>query len=292
MSRIFPLAALLLTASAAAVNGQAAPPIVEAVEWAPFRERCFCLMEGLEVVKAPLPAETTQALRRRSKGEPADVDAAAAAVQKLLDARCLLVVTINAESRVKAAVVRRRRNCGSIRRVLFSSKYKMTPDRPRRYRRPARNCGSRAGRRKGGGRRPPGHGTAVFPQARRRPPGIRRVRLTAHEAGKREATLRFDVGQGTQDLGFRQETPVLFTVPRTLSGSAHAHPKREQGCSANRSLATRVGIGSMVERFVGEADVEAQVGEAHRLHQVAGFLGAVRPVDSSMRIGRWLSLSK
>jgi hypothetical protein len=30
------------------------------------------------------------------------------------------------------------------------------------------------------------------------------------ESGKREATLAFDVGQGTQDLGFRAETPVLF----------------------------------------------------------------------------------
>jgi hypothetical protein len=41
------------------------------------------------------------------------------------------------------------------------------------------------------------------------------VRLAAHEAGKREATLKFDVGQGTQDLGFRAEVPVLFTVRPT-----------------------------------------------------------------------------
>jgi hypothetical protein len=32
------------------------------------------------------------------------------------------------------------------------------------------------------------------------------------EAGRREATLTFDAGQGTQDLGFRAEVPVLFTV--------------------------------------------------------------------------------
>ena len=31
------------------------------------------------------------------------------------------------------------------------------------------------------------------------------------EAGKREATVSFDVGQGTQDLGFRSELPILFT---------------------------------------------------------------------------------
>lgn len=32
------------------------------------------------------------------------------------------------------------------------------------------------------------------------------------EAGAREATLSFDVGEGTQDLGFRSEIPVLFSV--------------------------------------------------------------------------------
>jgi hypothetical protein len=32
------------------------------------------------------------------------------------------------------------------------------------------------------------------------------------EAGKREAVLAFDIGQGTQDLGFRAEVPVLLDV--------------------------------------------------------------------------------
>jgi hypothetical protein len=36
--------------------------------------------------------------------------------------------------------------------------------------------------------------------------------LTPREAGQREATFRFDVGQGTQDLGFRAEVPVLFRI--------------------------------------------------------------------------------
>ena len=38
------------------------------------------------------------------------------------------------------------------------------------------------------------------------------LRLKPRQAGRREATLRFDVGQGTQDLGFRAEVPVLFQV--------------------------------------------------------------------------------
>jgi hypothetical protein len=36
--------------------------------------------------------------------------------------------------------------------------------------------------------------------------------IYSSEAGRREATIGFDVGQGTQDLGFRAEVPVLFDV--------------------------------------------------------------------------------
>ncbi len=36
--------------------------------------------------------------------------------------------------------------------------------------------------------------------------------VTCREGGRREATLGFDVGQGTQDLGFRGEVAVLFSV--------------------------------------------------------------------------------
>jgi hypothetical protein len=36
--------------------------------------------------------------------------------------------------------------------------------------------------------------------------------IHSSEAGRREATITFDVGEGTQDLGFRAEVPVLFDV--------------------------------------------------------------------------------
>lgn len=36
--------------------------------------------------------------------------------------------------------------------------------------------------------------------------------IYSSEAGKREATIGFDVGQGTQDLGFRAEVPILFDI--------------------------------------------------------------------------------
>ncbi len=42
------------------------------------------------------------------------------------------------------------------------------------------------------------------------------VLIYSSEAGKREATLIFDVGAGTQDIGFRGETPVLFHVRKAV----------------------------------------------------------------------------
>lgn len=36
--------------------------------------------------------------------------------------------------------------------------------------------------------------------------------LYSSESGQREATIAFDVGQGTQDLGFRSEVPILFDI--------------------------------------------------------------------------------
>jgi hypothetical protein len=40
----------------------------------------------------------------------------------------------------------------------------------------------------------------------------RLVSLYSRDVGKRDATLMVDVGQGTQDLGFRSEIPLLFTA--------------------------------------------------------------------------------
>jgi hypothetical protein len=41
-------------------------------------------------------------------------------------------------------------------------------------------------------------------------PTLSGLELEYREAGRREARLAFGVGQATQDLGFRNELPVLF----------------------------------------------------------------------------------
>ncbi|MCH2201408.1 MAG: CehA/McbA family metallohydrolase [Fuerstiella sp.] len=41
--------------------------------------------------------------------------------------------------------------------------------------------------------------------------------ISCSEVGTHEATVMFDIGQGTQDLGFRSEIPVLFNTARAVS---------------------------------------------------------------------------
>jgi len=43
------------------------------------------------------------------------------------------------------------------------------------------------------------------------------IELYSRDAGKREAKLAFDVGQGTQDLGFRNEANILFDCRRAVA---------------------------------------------------------------------------
>ena len=163
--------------------------------------------------EGPAAAGDGAAVQALLKDEPLDPDAAAAAVQKLLDPCCLLVVSINPESRVKAArgpaaaeliqdqerivLVKVQNDAGSTAALSASGPEIREAGEPNDERwleaAPATE--------------PP---FAAKLSGRRLEYVV--LRLTAHEAGKREATFRFDVGQGTQDLGFRAETPILFTV--------------------------------------------------------------------------------
>jgi hypothetical protein len=186
---------------------------VDDVSWPRLRQHCRDLLKALDTHKAPLPAETRQALVEILDKEPADPDAAVAAVQKLLDAHCLVGVTINPESRVKAArgpapaelqrdhpalVLVKVQNDGGVTHALTVSGPQIASSNVKQD----------------------GHwleaamGTEA-PLAKKLS-GARLeyvvLRLTARESGKREATFRFDVGQGTQDLGFRADVPILFTV--------------------------------------------------------------------------------
>ena len=70
------------------------------------------------------------------------------------------------------------------------------------------------------------------------------VSLYSRDAGKREAKIAFNVGQGTQDLGFRNDVDILFTAepaarrdaPRAATRTAS--PRRPRSSSATRRAAS------------------------------------------------------
>jgi hypothetical protein len=47
------------------------------------------------------------------------------------------------------------------------------------------------------------------------------IQLYSRDAGKREATISFNVGQGTQDIGFRNDVPILFTARPAVDVTLH-----------------------------------------------------------------------
>lgn len=190
-------------------EAQTALPIVEEVEWAPFRDHCRQLLRALDKSDSPLSAKTVRELTTLLEHNSDD----SAAVQKLLDAHCLIAVNINAESRVKAArgpaVVPLRQDRPTLVLVKIHNDGGVTHalrlDGPELVRGDKRDAGRWL--------------DAVLvtesplaPELTGRRLEYRLLRLTPHQSGKREATFQFDVGQGTQDLGFRAEVPILFSI--------------------------------------------------------------------------------
>ncbi|HWG46209.1 MAG TPA: hypothetical protein VN688_25840 [Gemmataceae bacterium] len=219
MHRVFLVSLLLILCVALSVPAQTTLPIVEEVEWEPLRNHCRQLMkmidkgDGKGGVTPPLPAETVRALQQLLAKKADDPNAAVRAVQKLLDPHCLLAVSINPESRVKAmrgpAIAKLRQNEETI--VLLKIHNDGGVTHQLRLRGPEI---TRAGER-GEDRWLRAVLVVDAPFGAKlsgRRLEYRLLRLTPREAGKREATFQFDVGQGTQDLGFRAEVPVLFSI--------------------------------------------------------------------------------
>src|SRR5262245_29747029 len=92
------LPALLLLGTLTGVARPAdRPPVVPDVEGPPLAANAERLAKALDFLGTPLPADAAAALR------PAVEAKDPAAIQKALDPRALVVVTINPESRVKVA---------------------------------------------------------------------------------------------------------------------------------------------------------------------------------------------
>jgi hypothetical protein len=213
MHRTFLLPPILILLAVRSADAQTTLPLVEEVEWGPFREHCRQLLQTLDKSTSPLPAKTVRQLKTVLEPHPDDPAAASAAVQKLLDSHCLMAVNINAESRVKAtrgpAAIQLHENRPALALLKIHNEGGVTHALRLHGPELAHDGEDDAGR---------WLEAALVTEAPFRPEltgrrlEYRLLRLIPRQSGKREAIFQFDVGQGTQDLGFRAEVPILFSI--------------------------------------------------------------------------------
>jgi hypothetical protein len=214
--------ALAWLAPATGARAQKLEPVD--VEGQPLAANAGRLLEALQFLGAPLPDKTTAAVQAAAKARDART------IQELLDPHVLVLVMLNPESRVKAArgPAPATLQQGGFVPVLVKVVNDSTVKKPLRL-----SCPQAGPIYSGGGAGNVKADKVHFMQVEMfaKPPmtaelsGLKAeykiALLFSSEAGQREATLAFDVGQGTQDLGFRAEVPILFDVrpaiPVTLS---------------------------------------------------------------------------
>jgi len=191
----------------------AALPVVAVAELQPFQAQVRRVMEGLTVVGSPLSASERSTIDAALA--ESDPTLAAAKVQAVFDARTLIGVHINPEMRVKvqagdakprlseggwtAFLVKVHNEAGTTATLRVKS-----PQGERLHEAPAAAVEDRW------------LAAELFAGAPMKvelgglPLEYRILQLYSRDPGRREAKLAFDVGQGTQDLGFRGEADLLF----------------------------------------------------------------------------------
>jgi len=227
---IWLLAGLLLSSLLNAPQAQDSITHLEfvAVEGQPLSSNVERLIQALELVGTPFPAETRRALQTAGRARDARK------IQELLDRQVLFVIHLNPEVRVKVtrgpapAILQQSGFTPFLVKVLNESTSTL----------PIRITSPQSG--------PVYAGVAKLSMQRERqehlrenenvnrddrflqvemfsePPMTRSLSglkveyalalIYSSEAGQREAVIGFDAGQGTQDLGFRGEVPILFNV--------------------------------------------------------------------------------
>jgi hypothetical protein len=212
------LFALLLASPLARAVEPPAP--VGGVEGQPLAQNADRVAKALKFLGTPLPADTATALQ-------AAIDAKdARKVQEVLDPRVLFVVDINPEARVK---VKRGPAGAALQQAGFVPVLVKVVNEST-VKKPLHAVSPQAGKVYGGPWRN-GQDPKADPKAKEKFLGVELftappmtaelsglkveyaiLLLYSTQAGKREATIGFDLGQGNQDLGFRGETPVLFDI--------------------------------------------------------------------------------
>lgn len=223
--------ALLIGAAGSCLAAEDIGPTVPkvAVEGQPLAANARRLMSALSSLGTPVPSKVRQPLERA-------IDSLdAALIQQILDPNVLLVVEINPEERVKVSrgpatavlqqfgftpvlvkvlnastATRRLRLTSPQSGAVYAGVAKLSMERQQ-----SMELIENENKRQEKGR-------FLAVEMANQPPMTDRLSgleveyatalILSTEAGQREVTIGFDLGQGEQDLGFRGEVPILFKV--------------------------------------------------------------------------------
>ena len=206
----------------------AAPAPVDDVERQPFVAATKRVIEALDFLGSPLSDADKEKLREAM--EDTDNRRAVRAIQSILDPNCLAYVTINPESRVSAVEGAAKKELVQQGWRAFLIKTHNLAGTTPKLNIASPNAEAMFAQGKGARDKPKPNDTIVTPvQSQNRFLDIysfdkqplkpelsglaveyRIVQLYSRDTGIREATLSFDVGAGSQDLGFRGDVPILF----------------------------------------------------------------------------------
>jgi len=217
------IASALLTFRAAAAD----LPVVSTVDWQPFSAQVSRLIEAMDYLGAPFAAEEKSNLRALLESN--DTPRGAQKMQAILDRHCLFGVQINPEMRVKVAQGQAKPELVEQGWRVFLVKIQNDSGTGSELRAVSPNAMSlfQSGSSKTAsdaafGKEPKPNpndlwldlqmfnGQPLKKELSGLPLEYRVVQLYSRDAGKREGKISFNVGQGTQDIGFRNEADVLF----------------------------------------------------------------------------------
>ncbi len=215
--------------------------ILTAVEHQPLAAHAERISKALELVGAPLNDDQQKQLRAAIENK--DATEGITASRRSSDPLVIAAVNINPESRVKVAEGPARRELVQNGWRVFLVKVHNEAGVTAELRVTSPNAQLPYRRSTGSPEPKPGIQPHEVrdrwldidvldkqPLAKRLSGGTleyRVVQLYSRDAGKREAKLAFDVGQGTQDLGFRNESDVAVQLPPQRRSQAR-NPRRRR----------------------------------------------------------------
>ena len=211
-------------------------PLVFDIDYQPVGVHVQRLREALKYLGEPLSPETEKLLDEAAKAE--EDDYALKLVQEALDPLCLIDIQINPESRVKVQM-------GPAERKLVQSGWKVFLVKVRNEAGVTANLEANSEQAKKVFEQEAAVGRGRWMEidmfedrpVNKNLSGVgleyRIIQVYSRDAGRRAAVVSFDVGQGTQDLGFRSDATLDFDCQPATSITVQVRDENDRPTTAS-----------------------------------------------------------